>query len=93
MMFKQLLAIAAAMSPFTGAFAARIHPRQMPGALTAQDTAVIQLALFLEHLEFNLYSGGFNNFTDSDYTDAGFPHGFREQVHAIASVRISELGF
>ncbi|MCJ1310171.1 hypothetical protein MMC25_003832 [Agyrium rufum] len=53
-------------------------------ALSANDTNTLQLALFLEHLEFNLYSGGFNSFTDAQYTAEGFPAGFRENVGVIA---------
>jgi len=53
-------------------------------ALSANDTAVVQLAHYLENLEFSLYSGGFSNFTDAQYTAAGFPTGFRENVGVIA---------
>ncbi|MCJ1367455.1 hypothetical protein MMC16_006588 [Acarospora aff. strigata] len=53
-------------------------------ALTQTEEFVLQLALFLERLEFNLYSGGFNNFTDEQYIAQGFPPGFRENVGVIA---------
>ena len=43
-------------------------------------------ALYLEHLEQSLYTGGFNNFTDAEYEAAGFPPGFRENVGVIAEV-------
>lgn len=56
-------------------------------ALSASDTSVLQLALFLEHLELNLYTGGYLNFTDAQYIAAGFPAGFRANVGVIASVR------
>lgn len=54
--------------------------------LSANDIAVLQLAHFLENLEFNLYTGGFNNFTDAEYNAAGFPANFRRSVQLIASV-------
>ena len=59
----------------------------LPPVDTATDESVLQLALYLEHLEFALYTGGFDNFTDAEYTAAGFPAGFRENVGVIASVR------
>lgn len=83
-MYKKLLALAAALLPLTSA-----HPlaaRQAPAPLSASDTAVVQLALFLEHLEFNLYSGGYENFTEAQYEAAGFPSGFRDLIGVTASV-------
>lgn len=59
-------------------------------ALTSADVSVLQLALYLEHLEFNLYSSGFNNFSDAQYIAAGFPPGFRANVGLIASVCVDE---
>ncbi|KAL8778721.1 MAG: hypothetical protein Q9213_007274 [Squamulea squamosa] len=56
----------------------------LPPVISAQDESVVQLALYLEHLELSLYSGGFINFTDAEYTAAGFPPGFRENVGVIA---------
>ncbi|KAL8730732.1 MAG: hypothetical protein Q9181_004570 [Wetmoreana brouardii] len=56
----------------------------LPPINSAADENVAQLALYLEHLELNLYTGGFNNFTDAQYTAAGFPPGFRENVGVIA---------
>ena len=55
-------------------------------ALSTNDTSVLQLALYLEHLELSLYTGGYENFTDAEYTAAGFPAGFRENVGVIATV-------
>ena len=60
-------------------------------ALSDNDTSVLQLALYLEHLEFALYTGGYENFTDDQYTAAGFPAGFRENVQIIAEVSITLL--
>ena len=57
-------------------------------ALSDSDTSVLQLALYLEHLEFALYTGGHDNFTDAQYTAAGFPAGFRDNVGLIAEVRV-----
>lgn len=59
-------------------------------ALSTTDVSVLQLALFLEHLELNLYSGGCKNFTDAQYMAQGFPPGFRENVCVIAEVREPE---
>ncbi|KAM0806443.1 ferritin-like domain-containing protein, partial [Usnea florida] len=56
-----------------------------PPVNSATDESVLNLALYLEHLEFALYSGGYENFTDAQYTAAGFPPGFRENVGVIAS--------
>lgn len=56
----------------------------LPPVNSSTDESVLQLALYLEHLEFSLYTGGFNNFTDAQYTAAGFPPGFRENVGVIA---------
>lgn len=58
-------------------------------ALSQDDVSVLQLAHYLELLEYSLYSGGCNNFTDAQFTAAGFPTGFRENVCVIASVRRS----
>lgn len=58
----------------------------LPPVDSATDESVLQLALYLEHLELALYTGGFENFTDAEYTAAGFPAGFRENVGVIASV-------
>lgn len=57
----------------------------LPPVSSATDESVLQLALYLEHLEFALYTGGYENFTDAEYTAAGFPAGFRENVGVIAS--------
>lgn len=89
-MYKQLLALAAtAFIPFTLA-----HPlvsRQAPGPLSTADTSVLQLALYLEHLEYHLYTGGYENFTEAQFESAGFPAGFRDNVAVIAGVRSSSL--
>lgn len=53
-------------------------------ALSQNDIIVLQLAHYLENLEFNLYTGGYENYTDADYTNAGFPAGFRDNVGLIA---------
>ena len=58
----------------------------LPPVDSNTDESVLQLALYLEHLEFSLYTGGFENFTDAEYTAAGFPAGFRENVGVIAQV-------
>lgn len=58
----------------------------LPPVDSATDESVLQLALYLEHLELALYTGGYDTFTDAEYTAAGFPAGFRENVGVIASV-------
>lgn len=58
----------------------------LPPVDSMTDELVAQLALYLEHLELSLYTGGCDNFTDADYTAAGFPPGFRENVCVIAQV-------
>lgn len=58
----------------------------LPPVDSATDESVLQLALYLEHLELALYTGGYENFTDAEYTAAGFPPGFRENVGVIAQV-------
>ena len=62
----------------------------LPPVTSATDESVLQLALYLEHLELSLYTGGYENFTDAQYTAAGFPAGFRENVGVIAQVRGSQ---
>jgi hypothetical protein len=57
-------------------------------ALSANDQSVLQLATYLEHLEYALYTGGYDNFTDAEYTAAGFPSGYRENIGIIASVSL-----
>ena len=56
----------------------------LPTVMSANDESVLQLALYLEHLEFSLYTGGYENFTDAQYTAEGFPSGFRDNVGVIA---------
>ena len=70
------------------AIAHPVEKRQdaLPPLDSMTDELVAQLALYLEHLELSLYTGGYENFTDAQYTAAGFPPGFRENVGVIASV-------
>ncbi|KAI4126520.1 MAG: hypothetical protein LQ338_003710 [Usnochroma carphineum] len=76
--------VATALLPL--AFSHPVEKRQnaLPPVNSAVDELVLQLALYQEHLEFSLYTGGFENFTDAQYTAAGFPPGFRENVGVIA---------
>lgn len=71
------------------AIAHPVEKRQnaLPPIDSMTDELVAQLALYLEHLELSLYTGGCDNFTDAEYTAAGFPPGFRENVCVIAQVR------
>ena len=79
-MLSSTLVLALSLAP--AAFAA---PTQLvKRALSANDTAVLKLANTLEYLEYTLYSGGHDKFSDADFTSAGFPAGFRDQVGVIA---------
>lgn len=73
-MYKQILSLAAVLLPLTSALP--LKSRQAP---SAADVSVAQLAVFLEHLEFNLYTGGYDNFTDAQYLAQGFPRGVQRQ--------------
>ncbi|KAL8931704.1 MAG: hypothetical protein Q9211_006783 [Gyalolechia sp. 1 TL-2023] len=77
-------AVAFALLPFTFSHPLEKRQNALPPVNSATDESVLQLALYLEHLEHNLYTGGFQNFTDAEYTAAGFPPGFRENVGVIA---------
>lgn len=79
-------ALAAGLAPL--AFAHPLEKRQnaLPTAMSDMDRNVLQLANYLENLEHALYTGGYENFTDAEYTAAGFPAGFRENVGVIAQV-------
>ena len=64
-----------------------VEKRQaLPPVDSMTDESILQLALYLEHLELVLYTSGYENFSDTEYTAAGFPAGFRENVGVIASV-------
>ena len=58
----------------------------LPPVSSARDESVLQLALYLEHLEQNLYHQGYDNYTEEQYTAAGFPAGFRDNINVIAQV-------
>lgn len=90
-MILSTTALAFALIPL--AFSHPLEKRQnaLPPVNSTIDASVLQLALYLEHLELNLYTGGFVNFTDADYTAAGFPPGFRENVGVIADVSLPNL--
>lgn len=59
---------------------------QRPPLNSAVEESVLQLAPYLEHLEENIYIGGFKNLIVEQYTAAGFPPRFRENVGVIAEV-------
>ena len=63
----------------------------LPKVLSTNDLNVLNLALFLENLEFNLYSGGYNNYSEEQYAADGFPIGFRANVAVIADVCLIPL--
>lgn len=54
-------------------------------SLSTQDKGALSLAMYLENLEYALFSAGCNNFTDADYSSAGYASGFHENVCIIAS--------
>lgn len=78
----QLLTLAAlAVLPFSLAAPTKNNIlRRQSGFLSQSDMNVVELALFLEHLEYNLYTGGYENFTDAEYSQYGFPAGFRDGI-------------
>ncbi len=78
--------VAAALVASTLAHPVEKRANALPPVNSATDELVLQLALYLEHLELSLYTGGYVNFTDAQYTAAGFPPGFRENVGVIAQV-------
>ena len=81
------LLLALGLAPL--ALAHPLEKRQsLPPIVSATDESVLQLALYLEHLEQSLYHGGFDNFTDAEYNAQGFPAGFRENVGVIAAVSL-----
>ena len=62
-------------------------PNGLPPVVSQQNVNVLDLALYLEHLEQSLYTGGYTNFTEEQYQAEGFPAGFRDNVAVIADVR------
>ncbi|KAJ3796608.1 ferritin-like domain-containing protein [Lentinula aff. detonsa] len=52
---------------------------------TINDTAILNLALTLEHLENAFYSGALSNFTADDFTNDGLPVWARGRFEQIAS--------
>lgn len=72
-LFTSTLAVAGLAAPLT------------KRVLTPNDQSVLSFALYLEHLEHALYSGAYANFTDAQFTSAGFPSGFRDNVGVIAT--------
>jgi len=63
-----------------------------PNTLSQNDINTLELALFLEHLEYNLYLGGYENFTEEQYVQYGFPAGFRDGVGITAQQESVHVG-
>ena len=84
----RLTASCLALGLITSSLAHPVEKRAdaLPPVASTTDESVLQLALYLEHLETALYTGGYENFTDAQYTAAGFPPGFRDNVGVIAQV-------
>ncbi|KAI4183616.1 MAG: hypothetical protein L6R41_005296 [Letrouitia leprolyta] len=83
-MFFSLATSILALLPLISSHPLEKRQSALPPVNSATDESVLQLALYLEHLEQSLYTGGFENFTDAEYTAAGFPPGFRANVGVIA---------
>lgn len=77
--------VALALSCASASPIALAEKRQASGALSANDVAVLQLALYLEHLETSLYSGGYANFTEAQYEADGLPFPNRQNINVTAS--------
>lgn len=90
MMYTQVVVftfLAVSQVSFAAPTDSRVIRRQSHGessGLSPSDVAVVELALFLEHLEYNLYTGGYENFADNQYTQYGFPKGLRDAIGIIA---------
>lgn len=60
------------------------HPVLDKRSLSESDISVLSLALYLEHLEYALYSGGYEAFTAAQYEADGLSSAFRDNVLVIA---------
>ena len=80
------LALAAGLAPLALTHPLEKRQNALPTAKSTTDESVLQLANYLENLEHELYTEGYERFTDAEYTAAGFPPGFRENVGVIAQV-------
>jgi len=80
------LALAVGLAQLAVAHPLEKRQNALPMAKSTADEMVLQLANYLENLEHELYTEGYERFTDAEYTAAGFPPGFRENVGVIAQV-------
>lgn len=80
------LALAASLAPLALTHPLEKRQNALPTAKSTMDEMVLQLANYLENLERELYTQGYERFTDEQYIAAGFPPGFRENVGVIAQV-------
>jgi len=60
-------------------------------AFSVNDQLVLNTALYLEHLEYQLYNGACNNFTDIDYFNAGYPYGFRQTICQVGLQEVAHI--
>jgi hypothetical protein len=79
MHFSRLFTLA--LTACSAVFASPLGKR----ALSSSDQSVLELALFLEHLEYAFYSGAYSKFTSQEFDAAGFLGGFHDNVGLIAT--------
>ena len=84
MMSVSLVLITLSLLPFLSAapLASRIAGLEL-------DIQVLQLGLYLEHVEYNFFNGGWEKFSDADFASAGFSSDFRANIKTIADVSSS----
>ena len=68
---------------FTAILAAAA-PSSIKRALSSQDVDTLHLALYLENLEYALFTKGCNEISDAEFVTAGFAGDFRSQVCVVA---------
>ena len=81
MMSLSLVLITLSLLPFLSA-----APLASPAAGLELDIQVLQLGLYLEHVEYNFFNGGWEKFSDADFANAGFSNDFRANIKKIADV-------